>query len=128
IGRHEIADDAHDEQLARRLVEGQLRGDPRIGATEYGGERHLALRAGRAAGGEVALVHLAGDIAGIALDQARAASGVSTARAGWACAVATSGAAVNAATPAPSTSRRDIPAARHAVHMFHSKSFNRLHG
>ena len=48
----------HDEQLARPLVEGQLRRDPQIGTAEDGGERRLALRAGGAAGGEVALVQL----------------------------------------------------------------------
>jgi hypothetical protein len=63
--------DAHDEQLARRLVEGQFRRDPCVGATEDGGERRLAQRAGGAVGGEVALVQLAGDVAGIALEQAR---------------------------------------------------------
>ena len=85
IGRHEIAGDAHDEQLARSLVEGQLRRDPGIGATEDGGERRLALGPRGAAAGEVALVHLAGDIATITLDRRlTAASGVSTARAGCA--------------------------------------------
>jgi len=69
IGRHEVAGDANHEQVARPLIERQLRRDPRIGAAEDRGERRLALRAGGPAGGKVTLAQLVRHVARIAFEQ-----------------------------------------------------------
>ena len=67
----EVSGHAHDEQLARALVEGELGSKAGIRAAHDAGERILPLRAGDASGRVVPVGRRIGGIAGVALLQAR---------------------------------------------------------
>ena len=67
----EVSGHAHDEQLARTLVEGELGSKAGIRAAHDAGERILRLRAGDASGRVVPVGRRIGGIAGVALLQAR---------------------------------------------------------